>query len=449
MSYSSIIEKKELCLIQAILVISICCTGSVHSSPGRPEPLADPKIVILGATGVGKSSVANVLLGESPDCEDCTFPICDGSDSCTNATKYAEGKWLGLDIPFTIVDTPGFGDSEGRDDQFIDEMVDVLVHHVNTTNVFLLTFNGEDPRMDNMIKQMIREMEMLFGYDFWDNVILEATHWAYTENDIRQRNSTGKTEEWWTKDKNEALRKEYHLDHDLDAVFIDSWAKQDWNLDDQTQQDAFNRETEKLWEYAKTNKPFAFRTIEDVLDDLNQCTQTLEGDIADLKAEMEVVKKNFTAVEGEIGQLPSLKMPFGTIMAWVPSPSKDANGEFSVTDPVIPEGWARCDGTTINDGPWAGHTLPNLNHEHYFLRGGNDDDALEFESDSIRSHYHSYHDRWAEWHDGHSTHRVGRGNDGRSEESDSRSTGSYGGGETRPKNMKVVWLMRIPRESEP
>jgi len=248
--------------------------------------------VILGATGVGKSSVANVLLGESPDCKDCTFPICDGAKSCTNETKYAEGKWLGRDLPFTVVDTPGFGDSEGRDDQFIDEMVDVLVHHVNTTNVFLLTFNAQEPRLDDGIKQMIREMEMLFGYKFWDNVILEATHWAYDANSIRQRNSTGKNEEWWTKDKNEALRKEYHLDHDLDAVFIDSWAKQEWNIEDTTQQEAFDRETEKLWKYATNNAPFAFRTIENVLDDLDQCTRTLEGDIADLKADMEEVKNN-------------------------------------------------------------------------------------------------------------------------------------------------------------
>jgi len=300
MAYSAVIEKQDLCLIQAILVISMCYTGMVHSSPGRPVPLADPKIVILGATGEEKRSVANVLLGESPDCKNCTFPVYDGSASCTNHTKYAEGKWLGLDTSFTIVDTPGFGDSEGRDDQFIDEMVDVLVHHVNTTNVFLLTFNGEDPRMDGIIKQMIREMEMLFGYKFWDNVILEATHWAYSENEIRHRNLTGKNEEWWTKDKNEALRKEYHLDHDLDAVFIDSWAKQDVNIPDTSQKEAFDRETGKLWKYAMNNSPFAFRTIEDVLADLDEGQRTLEGDIAELKAEMEEAKKNFTEIEASL-----------------------------------------------------------------------------------------------------------------------------------------------------
>ncbi len=71
-----------------------------------------PHVIIIGATGVGKSSLANVFIGEDPTCKDCTFPICGGADSCTKNTKYAVGHWLGSGVEYTVVDTPGFGDSD-------------------------------------------------------------------------------------------------------------------------------------------------------------------------------------------------------------------------------------------------------------------------------------------------------------------------------------------------
>ena len=59
------------------------------------DELPQPRIVILGQTGVGKSTLANALIGENVDCSNCTFPICDDLESCTKETKYAIGQWLG------------------------------------------------------------------------------------------------------------------------------------------------------------------------------------------------------------------------------------------------------------------------------------------------------------------------------------------------------------------
>ena len=45
--------------------------------------------------------------------------MCPGADSCTKETKYAAGNWLLDGAPFTVVDTPGFGDSDNDDNTLI------------------------------------------------------------------------------------------------------------------------------------------------------------------------------------------------------------------------------------------------------------------------------------------------------------------------------------------
>ena len=95
--------------------------GLFLAGPILGQDLPKPRMVILGQTGTGKSTLANVLLGQEFDCKNCTFPVCDGMNSCTKETKYATGKWLGREAEFTVVDTPGFGDSDNNDNDLIDE----------------------------------------------------------------------------------------------------------------------------------------------------------------------------------------------------------------------------------------------------------------------------------------------------------------------------------------
>ena len=69
----------------------------------------------------------------------------------------------------------------------------------------------------------------------------------------------GDTEEKFIEEWNEKIHSKLHVSLNLDAVFIDSWSQQPWNLNDENQQVAFKRETEKLWQYASKNEPFQFR----------------------------------------------------------------------------------------------------------------------------------------------------------------------------------------------
>ena len=110
------------------------------------DDLTEPHIVIFGPTGAGKSSLANVLIGVHPDCKNCTFEVCDGADSCTKDTTHAVAPYIGEGDDFTVVDTPGFGDSDNEDSELIDEMVNVLKHVIKTANSLVLLFNAENPR---------------------------------------------------------------------------------------------------------------------------------------------------------------------------------------------------------------------------------------------------------------------------------------------------------------
>ena len=173
--------------------------------------------------------------------------------------------------------------------------------------------------------------------------------------------------------------------------------------------------------------------------------------------------------------------PLGTILAWVMKPTA---GSGNWTE--LPDGWVRCDGSVIpHPSIWAGELTPDLNHARRFLRGGPDSSMLTLEEDQLQDHkhvfsdpghyhgvtdpghYHSYNDEVNEnhYHDagcGGSCGRADRANNKDNSRTtghkstgisvDSQSTGvsvtgvtsSYRhGSETRPKNMNVIYIMRV------
>jgi len=263
---------------------------------GNETALPDPHLTIIGSTGTGKSSLGNVLLGFPPDCENCTFPVCPDHKSCTKNTTYGIGNWTGLaDYLFTAVDTPGFGDTENDDNKQMDDMIAALKENITTTNGFLLVFKGTDERFDQQCQQMLREMEALFGESFWSFTTIGVSFWPYDINSQKQRNYSGQDESWYCKEKNAGLHEHFDIPDNLSCVFIDSWAKQEWNLDDPYQQEAFDRESSKLWDIVNNTKPFEFKSLEDILEEL-------EAEKEENKHLHDVIDSNITALWKAVDQ---------------------------------------------------------------------------------------------------------------------------------------------------
>ena len=209
------------------------------------------------------------------------------------------------------------------------------------------------------------------------------------------------------------------------------------------------------------------------IDDLEE--KSIEDDVQQnaediVELQMDVIQLDYRITES----LP----PVGTILAW--------HAQLS-TIKAIPQGWQRCDGSLIETGPLAGKHTPDLNFDGRFLRGGLDFQSGDFEEDAIQDHLHTdkghtHHDNghvhkfnkelppnidYGDFilrHDGHldtlvcNDHCVGGAQWGLSFcretptgfSNIAPSTSNMGGveegrmaDETRVKNMKIVWIIRI------
>merc|ERR1719229_883869 len=197
-----------------------------------------PRIVILGATGVGKSSLANVLLGRDRNYNGSGFQ--DGcfrvspkfTTGVTKATCADTGHWSGnpRNAEVTVIDTPGFGSDLVQEQQTIESLVEVLKTDIRWVHTFVIAFRQQDNRLTASLQGMISLFEKMFGSQFWQNTILEATHWHWDERNVgyRELSDPPVTKEFWTSQFNQIIREQFHLPADLTlpSVFIDSFHNQ-------------------------------------------------------------------------------------------------------------------------------------------------------------------------------------------------------------------------------
>ena len=73
----------------------------------------------------------------------------------------------------TIVDTPGFGDSDDEMDDLLEEMIEVLNQQVETADAIVLTIDSNTPRFNDELTKMLDKLEALFGKKMWNSTMIE------------------------------------------------------------------------------------------------------------------------------------------------------------------------------------------------------------------------------------------------------------------------------------
>jgi GTP-binding protein EngB required for normal cell division len=307
----------------SITMIQTCLAEVANETPDPSLAIyPKPRIVIIGLTGSGKSSLANTLIGGHPECTNCAFAVCPNSlDSCTKKTTSVIGHGLGdsRNTNVTIVDTPGFGDNKGTEEQerLVDEMMDVLNTKIITAGAIVFHIKGAGfSRIDHAMHKALRTMTTLFGSGVWKKLIFNIGWFAYDQASVNKRRyqcrqqRSCRDESWFRTKISDVLKRDYkdfiRKEDNLTFTFIDSYAKQPHNAHDDLQQRKFREGANVLLNFAQSSEELKLRRIDDVINannDLREEVTHLNGELGDSTARIRTLLETKQELENNNTQL--------------------------------------------------------------------------------------------------------------------------------------------------
>ena len=168
-------------------------------------------IAFVGKTGAGKTTLMNALakqeLGKQASRAQMT-------SQTTEITVYPSIAFLGdPDKPTNFVDLPGLLDTEGRDQEILDKMVEDIKSKCPSIDMMLLCF--EKGKFDTGVQKMIQTYVNLLdkGSNMWKNIIVVITKVTYLDDDYEDMGEWIDEMERWKHNFRSVLSEHYKDAH--------------------------------------------------------------------------------------------------------------------------------------------------------------------------------------------------------------------------------------------
>src|ERR1044072_46931 len=152
------------------------------------------KILLIGRSGRGKSTLANVLLNKNNNFEE-VFKESSGSVSETKKIQFEQ--FVNKDVNYLVIDTPGIGDTKMSDDEVLDIIAEAVYLAKDGLSQVLFVVNGRFDQSEMATYNLLRTI-------IFDEQITEYTTIARTRfADFRSKERREKDIELMIKESQE------------------------------------------------------------------------------------------------------------------------------------------------------------------------------------------------------------------------------------------------------